>query len=246
MITNFYLRIQNPVLLNTEMTFDPPLIFETYPNPLNNLYLGQQLIVVGRYDENDSVTAIFEGETFGQPQTYTYGLNLSDSIVEGNSFLIKIWAKKKIDHLFVEYFNYDPTSPEAEEIKEEIIDISICYNVMSPFTSLSGGGITGLEFDEIVDGGTTESLTYNFPNPFKRQTEIFFMIQEDYYGVVEVNIYDLFGRKLMTLSANVTGAGKYCVVWNGANANGLELPLGHYFYNVSFGTTKQNGRMVKY
>lgn len=246
-ITNFYLRIQNPVLLKTEMTFDPDIIVETYPNPLTNLYLGQQLIVVGRYDESESINVIFEGETFGEPQSYSYDFSLADSLVDGNSFLVKIWAKKKIDHLYIDYFNYPPSSPEAEAIKEEMIEISLCYNVMSPFTSLSGGGgQTGIEFEELITEFDEELTTYSYPNPFIKQTEIRFTVEAQYYGSVDVSIYDLFGRKVNNYTLVVSGPGSYTVTWNGANAAGMDMPQGHYFYIVTYEGAKDKGRIVKY
>ena len=44
-ITDFYNSIRNPVLVNTRVSFNSELISELYPNPLPNLYKGQQLIV---------------------------------------------------------------------------------------------------------------------------------------------------------------------------------------------------------
>ena len=58
-LSDFYLTIQNPVLLDTEMSFAPNIITETYPvAPLPNLFRGQQLIVVGRYDMADSTLSL--------------------------------------------------------------------------------------------------------------------------------------------------------------------------------------------
>lgn len=246
MITTFYLRIRNPVLLNTEMTFDPPLIFETYPDPLPNLYLGQQLIVTGRYDESDSVTAFFEGDAFGQPQSYMYGINLADTLIEDYSFLIKIWAKMKIEDLYVEYFNYDPNSTQAEEIKETIIDISICYNVLSPFTSFTGGSLTTIEFDEGFFGSEETRNTYNYPNPFSDITEIHLRVKTHYYGIAQINIYDMFGRLIHILEMNIAGPGDYKATWYGNNRSGILMPPGHYFYTISYEGIFEKSRMVKF
>ncbi|MEZ5197562.1 MAG: VWA domain-containing protein [Bacteroidales bacterium] len=248
MITTFYLRIRHPVLLNTEMTFDPPLIFETYPNPLPNLYMGQQLIVTGRFDEAEPVTAFFEGEAFGQSQTYSYGLNLADTLVESNYFLTKIWAKMRIEHLYVEYFNYPPNSAEAEEIKEEIVSISICYNVLSPFTSFTGGGggMTSIEFDELSFEQENQLNTYNYPEPFTNVTEIHLKVHSIYYGIATINIYDLFGRLIHVIEMHIAGPGNYSENWNGTNRSGNTMPAGHYFYTISYNGLLEKGRMVKY
>jgi Ca-activated chloride channel family protein len=49
-ITEFYLKIQSPVLLDTEISFSNSSVTEIYPNPLPSLYQGQQVIVSGRYN----------------------------------------------------------------------------------------------------------------------------------------------------------------------------------------------------
>lgn len=61
-ITNFYLRIKNPVLLSPTVTFSSPNINNVYPSPLPNLYIGQQMIVAGRYTE----TGTFDCNTIRQ------------------------------------------------------------------------------------------------------------------------------------------------------------------------------------
>ena len=249
MITDFYLRIRNPVLLNTQLTFNPPLISNTYPDPIPNLFIGQQLIMTGRYDESDSVTALFQGHAFGQTQTYNYGINLSDSLIQSNYFITKIWAKMKIENLFIDYFNYDPESPEAEAIKQEIIDISMCYNVLSPFTSFTGGGgggTSGIEYDEHSANFENQPLTYNFPQPFTDHTEIHFKVNQSVSEIILVNIYDLFGRLIKTLSLQINGPGDYSIKWNGTNQSGKAMPPGQYFYIISIGANTVKGRMVKY
>ena len=73
LITQFYLMICNPVLLNIDMTFDPPVVSETYPDPVPNLYIGQQLILAGRYDSipEDSLQISFSGKLFGQNKNFS-------------------------------------------------------------------------------------------------------------------------------------------------------------------------------
>lgn len=247
MITDFYLRIRNPVLLNTELSFDPPVILESFPDPIPNLYLGQQLIMVGRYVEADSVTATFNGEAFGQPQTYTYGIKLVDTLVEDHQFLIKIWAKEKIGNLFVQYLNLPPNSPAAEELEEEIIDISICYNVLSPFTHFSGGGnITSIEEGNELTENEETIITYNTPNPFTQETSLCVKVSEQFYGTAKVYIYDMFGRLIQTLEMNILGPGEYNTIWDGRNQAGTEMGLGHFFYVISYGDYSVTGHMVKY
>lgn len=133
-ITEFYLKIRNPVLLNPEMTFTPNVLSEVYPSPLPNLYLGHQLIASGRYNEAVPVNITFSGSAFGQQYEYEYQVELSDSANIQYQFLTKVWAKQKIEYLIVQYYSFPAGSPQAEALKSQIIALSIRYGVLTEFT----------------------------------------------------------------------------------------------------------------
>ena len=80
-ISNFYLKIRNPVLLNSTLTFSPPVVNEVYPTKLPNLYKGQQMLVSGRYEQAAHPLMItLGGLAFGKHVQYDYKLDLSDSL----------------------------------------------------------------------------------------------------------------------------------------------------------------------
>jgi len=112
-ISSFYLTIRNPVLLNTQLTFEPAVATEPYPKKLPNLYKGQQLLISGRYSVAQTVGVTLSGEAFGKHIAYNYDMVLSDSAVQKNQFLTKIWAKAKIEHLLVEYYSLHEGSEQA-------------------------------------------------------------------------------------------------------------------------------------
>ena len=137
-ITEFFLMINNPVLLETSLHFEPEIISETYPVNLPNLYIGQQMIVSGRYSEAQDVLAILTGTAFSNEITYTYSPEIAGDFVQNNVFLMKIWAKQKIEYLLNEYYKYFNDTVISNPIKREIIQISLDYGVISPFTSFRG------------------------------------------------------------------------------------------------------------
>lgn len=246
-ITEFYNMIRNPVLLNPEMTIDPPIIVETYPDPLPHLYLGQQLIVTGRYEAAQPVMVTLNGEAFGFEQEYVYEVSLADTIIAQNQFLTKIWAKKKMENLLVLYYTYPEGSPEAEEIREVIIDISTCYNVISPFTSYTGGGGGGVSIEENEYSGEKESPEYcsAFPNPFTGATNISLRVDEQISGTAIISIYDNTGKLMQILTLEVNGPGNYEIRWNGTDAAGNPIKSGMYFYTITIGNHIYSGRIFK-
>lgn len=247
-ITAFYNMIRNPVLLNPTMTIEPPIIVETYPDPLPNLYIGQQLIVTGRYDAANPVTVTLSGEAFGIQQEYIYEVALSDTIIEQNQFLTKLWAKQKMDNLYVLYFTFPEDSPEAEEIKNEIIDISTCYNVISPFTSYSGGGGGGwttIEEKETAGEKETEQYCSSFPNPYTDGTTFTLKVDEEISGTAILSIYDNTGKILQLVTIQVNGPGNYEMKWNGLDSAGNPLKSGMYFYTITLGDRIYSGKIFK-
>ncbi len=246
-ISNFYLTVKNPVLLNTDMSFSPEAITETYPANLPNLFRGQQLIVVGRYEEAVPVTAHFSGKAFGQPVSYDYPLALADASVDGYQFLPRLWAKKKMEQLHAEYFNYPEDSPEAMAIEETIIGISLCYGVISPFTSFSDETeeppVVGI-FEEALQEDTPTLKA--FPNPFRTYTLIRIPLERDFFGPGILEILSVEGKVLAELHIQLGAAGIQEVRWDGAGRNGEPLPPGVYYCRIFLDGKMYMGKLVKH
>jgi len=74
----------------------------------------------------------------------------------------------------------------------------------------------------------------NYPNPFNSQTVIEYAIpiQSD----VLINIYDLLGRKVKTLTNNRHEAKYYTLIWDGKDEQGRLAASGLYFLRIVAGT----------
>ncbi len=245
-ITHFYLMIKNPVLLNSQISFSPAVIDETYPDPLPNLYKGSQMIVAGRYSTPSPLQITLSGEVFGQPVEYQYNVNLADSSVQSNRFIPKIWAKRKIENLLIQYYSFDPNSPEALALKEQIIQISLQYGIITPFTSF--GNPTLVEEQNTKDQSEQSPGSYtllgNYPNPFNPTTTIRFMINKDLHQIVWIRIYNSLGELVKVLYVNADGKGTYEIVWDGTLQNGSVAPSDVYIYVVDFGDAILASKML--
>jgi Ca-activated chloride channel family protein len=249
-ITSFYLTIRNPVLLNSQISFDPPVLVEVFPEPLPNLYKGVQMIVAGRYHQAGNVQITLSGDAFGQAVSYVYNLELVDSSISKYQFLqflSKIWAIRKIEFLLIQYYSLDPNSPEAEALKEEIIWLSQAYGVISPFTSFSGGGTTSVEEDAGTSGSAVPvvfELLGCHPNPFNPETTIRIRLLDSVVGEIEIRIYNELGQVVRTLHLVINGKGEYAAVWDGSNSSGVPMPSGAYFYAIELQNVIKVGKMV--
>jgi Ca-activated chloride channel family protein len=246
MITDFFRRINNPVLLNTTMSFDPAVITETYPDPLPNLYLGQQLIISGRYDIPGPVHLTLSGQAFDITRTYEYDVLLSDSLITENMFLTKLWAKRKIDNLYVQYFTYPTGSSAAQEIMNEIIGISVCYNVSSPFTHMSGGGGTPTSIESRENNPENQMSASAYPNPFNSTTTIRFTVENAIHGMIEIQIVDLFGRVIRFMKIAADHSGAYELEWDGRDQQGNDVKSGKYFFRIILPERVVIGTVTRY
>ncbi|MBO6779073.1 MAG: T9SS type A sorting domain-containing protein [Rhodothermales bacterium] len=80
-------------------------------------------------------------------------------------------------------------------------------------------------------------LAQNYPNPFNPRTSIrFFLPEADH---VQVEVFDLLGRRLQTLVDGTREAGWHDVRWTAGG-----LPSGHYFYRIHAGQTVLTRTMI--
>ncbi len=234
-ITEFYLMIQNPVLLNTSVEFDPNIIAERYPVELQNLYKGNQLMLFGRYSEAVPISITFKGTAFSNDVVYQYDLALSDTTNHNYQFLMKLWAKVKIDELLSQYYLNIYNQELAESIKDEIIELSVNYGVISPFTSFIEGGEQPVGLDEWDVMETRDAagiLSNEFitilslgPNPAEDVIFIKLETSSLAQGQLNISLVNTFGQPVYINTEFVSGRSDYSFEIDLKN---LGLPPGIY------------------
>lgn len=243
-ITNFYRRIKNPVLLSPSLSFSSAYINNVYPNPLQNLYIGQQMIVTGRYTESGPLNVILSGMAFNHPVTYDYNFNRIDTPDVRYQFLTKIWAKQKIENLLIQYYGLNPNSPEALALKQQIISLSVAYGVISPFTSfgnptrINNENIETLNESELNFPGNFK-IAGNYPNPFNPTTTIKFYVKNNYHGNATIRIFNSIGQLIDVINISVNGKGIYSLKWDAG-----KFSTGIYFYSLNIGNEIVYSKML--
>ncbi|MCP3685484.1 MAG: T9SS type A sorting domain-containing protein, partial [bacterium] len=92
------------------------------------------------------------------------------------------------------------------------------------------GIITGIDqSDSIVP--SIFALKQNYPNPFNATTKIDFSLPKT--TLVTLTIYNILGQKVKTLVHAVKSSGDYSVVWDGADAYGMNVSSGVYIYRLA-------------
>jgi len=85
-------------------------------------------------------------------------------------------------------------------------------------------------------------LDVNYPNPFNPETQIPYTLSET--GPVELAIYNIMGQRVRILVQSVQAAGRYQVVWDGRNDNGVPVASGIYLSRLSSAQGVQVRRLL--
>jgi predicted outer membrane repeat protein len=89
---------------------------------------------------------------------------------------------------------------------------------------------------------TTLELGQNYPNPFNPETVIGFALPDA--GNVRLEIFDLLGRKVVTLLEGPMNPGAHQVRWDGFNQQGSPVASGIYLYRLQVGAQQIQKKMV--
>lgn len=247
--SQFYQSVRSPVLIHPELTFTPvDALVELNPAITPNFFEGEQVLVSGRYTDPGAISLTISGTAFGMPFSQDFNFNLTDTPATENQFLMKIWAKQKIESLLFEYFLHGDDLATAQSLEEQISWLSLNYNIVSPFTSLAipanhYTGIAEEAGEDNVRAPAAFELSGNFPNPFNASTTIQYRVNEAYAGLIKVKIYNTLGQLVRVLTQHTSGAGIYHLVWDGRFMDGREASSGIYIYTVDFGHAVLGGRM---
>jgi flagellar hook assembly protein FlgD len=85
-------------------------------------------------------------------------------------------------------------------------------------------------------------LWQNYPNPFNQQTILRYNVPQT--SRVELDIFDVTGRRVRTLVQQSQPAGQYQVVWDGLEATARPAASGIYFLRLKIGRTERLRSMV--
>ena len=125
-VSKLFNKIEAPVLTNIKFSLDGK--HEIYPNPIPDLFMDEPLVVFGKVDEVDNLSAVFSGKNNNGYFKIDIPINLSKS--ENHPSISSIWGRKKIASYMDEWHLRNDLN-----IKQKIIDIALAHNLVSKFTS---------------------------------------------------------------------------------------------------------------
>ncbi|MDP2366271.1 MAG: VIT domain-containing protein, partial [Ignavibacteria bacterium] len=118
-VSNFYDKIQSPVLSDLILVFDNIEVYQTYPTDLPDLFKGSNLLVFGRYKGNGNVKITLTGKLNGRLKDFSINEKLEKNDDEYN-FIPPLWASRRIGYLL----DLIRLNGEDKELVEEITSLA--------------------------------------------------------------------------------------------------------------------------
>lgn len=138
-VAALYKKIGTPLLTDLDVKFDvegrddsSSGITRIYPNPLTDLFAGEQLVLVGRYQHPGDVKVTITGTVGDEKKTFaTEAVLVDKSNDDTQSFVEKIWATRRIGEIIDEL----DLKGHNQELVNELVELSKKHGIMTPYTS---------------------------------------------------------------------------------------------------------------
>ena len=169
-------------------------------------------------------------------------LTLSWNGLGASTFNLQVALDEAFTNLVVDESGIEETSFEIEGLEPLTV-----YYWRVQGANAAGAGLWSNPFqfqtalDTSNEGETPLTplvLHPNYPNPFRDITTIEFEVPHGNPGAVRLDIFDLQGRRIITLAEGVHMPGQYSVRWEGIDAVGQPVASGAYLLRLQHGTAQ--------
>ena len=142
-ITSLYTKIKNPVMTDIKLAVDGVRLRKMYPRQVGDLFDGDQIVLVGRYDAGEAAKLpsdlgthraqlVIKGLYAGRRKTFEYNVSLRPPGRDSRyCFVEKLWAMRRVGFLLDEIQLHG----KSKEVIDEVIRLSRTYGIMTPYTS---------------------------------------------------------------------------------------------------------------
>ncbi len=107
---------------------------------------------------------------------------------------------------------------------------------------MNQGNASDVEDDSTSPLPVEFRLAQNSPNPFNPDTQIKYDLAQS--GRVNLAVFDILGRKVVTLVDAFRRTGTYQAIWDGTDSNGKPAATGIYFYRLKIGDFSDTRKMI--
>ncbi|MBX3390761.1 MAG: VWA domain-containing protein [Phycisphaeraceae bacterium] len=138
-VSQVFRRLDGPRLASPVLTTDRT-IRELQPPTMNDVFEGDQILVVGQYTSTAPLKLRLDGKAGGKDVNYEMSFDTGESASARNGYIARLWATRKIGFLLGEIREHSAegvnrADPKMKELVDEVVRLSTRYGVMTEYTS---------------------------------------------------------------------------------------------------------------
>jgi Ca-activated chloride channel homolog len=131
-VSAFTAKLERPARTDLELEIGGgPRLVETYPPRLPDLFQGEQLQVVGRYEGHGRAAITLKGRAGESAFAESFETSFPETAAD-YTFIPPIWARRKVGYLLDQI----RLNGESGEVKGELIQLGREFSIATPYTSL--------------------------------------------------------------------------------------------------------------
>ena len=139
-VSRLYSKINSPVMTDLAVKFDfdqlraeeGDPINRIIPKQVNDVFEGEQLVLVGRYRKTGLAKVTITGVVGDKKQTFDFPATLvSNSSDESYAFVEKLWAMRRIGEIIDQL----DLVGKNDELINELVGLSTKHGILTPYTS---------------------------------------------------------------------------------------------------------------
>ena len=136
-VSNFYSKIQSPIMTDIELRFGRGIsVSKTYPIHLPDLFKGSSITLLGRYRGHGDASVVLTGRVKNREKEIKFDApggfrSSSDKESEKNDFIPSLWAARRVGYLLDQIRLHG----KERELVEEITHLARTYGILTPYTS---------------------------------------------------------------------------------------------------------------
>jgi Ca-activated chloride channel family protein len=167
-------RLTSPLVTDVRIRADGVRLRKMHPSGSVDIFAGEDLVILSRYDGSGDAVVRFEGQTTSGPVSWSTRLHFPERSRQ-NPFVARLWATQRVGYLSAEKRKHGG----SQEINDEIRELGERYGIPTEFSSYLVlepgmnrrlGSAGGQQLNGIVLRGST-STAARAPAPAAMQFE---------------------------------------------------------------------------
>jgi len=157
-------RLTSPLVTDVRVHADGVRLLKMHPSGPVDIFAGEDLVILARYDGSGNAVVRFDGQTTSGPVSWSSRVFFPDRSRE-NPFVARLWATQRVGYLSAEKRKHGG----SQEINDEIRDLGERFGIPTEFSSylvvepgMNRGRVIGAQGGQlnsvvITGAGTTAS-----------------------------------------------------------------------------------------